>query len=75
MFFKQQLGPSDFTNKGPRRFPAADLGGLTEDVRCNKLLDLFTMSRQYNNQYNRNYWATHHGKGHRGNIKANGFSW
>ena len=26
--FDQQLGPNNFTNMGPRRFPAADLGGV-----------------------------------------------
>ena len=31
--FDQRLGPNDFTNRGPRRFPTADLGGLIEDVR------------------------------------------
>ena len=33
LFFDQRLGPNDFTNRGPRRFPTADLGGLIEDVR------------------------------------------
>ena len=50
LFFDQRLGPNDFTNKGPRRFPMADLEGLTEDVRRNKLLDSVTIPRQWNNQ-------------------------
>ena len=36
LFFDQRLGPNDFTNRGPRRFPTSDLGGLIEDVRWNK---------------------------------------
>ena len=64
--FYQRLGPNDFMNKGPRRFPAADLGGLIKGVRRNKLLDSVTISRQWNNQENENKWATHHGKGQGG---------
>ena len=33
LFFDHRLGPNDFTDKVPRRFPTADLGGLIEDVR------------------------------------------
>ena len=51
LFFNQRLGPNDFTNKGPRRFPTADLGGLIEDVRCNKILDYVTIPRQWKNQH------------------------
>ena len=50
LFFDQSLVPNDFTNRGPRRFPTADLGGLIEDVRRNKLLDSVTMPRQWNQQ-------------------------
>ena len=39
LFLDQRLGPNDFTNRVPRRFPTSDLGGLIEDVRRNKLLD------------------------------------
>ena len=46
LFFNKRLGPYDFTNRGPRRFPTADLGGLIEDVRRYKILDLVTMPRQ-----------------------------
>ena len=28
LFFDHWLGPNDFTNRGPRIFPTADLGGL-----------------------------------------------
>ena len=45
MFFDQRLGPNDFTNRGLRRFPTADLGGSIEDVRQKKLLDSVTMQR------------------------------
>ena len=31
--FDQRLGPNDFTNRGPRRLPTAELGGLIEYVR------------------------------------------
>ena len=72
LFFGQRLGPKDFTNRGPRRFPTADLGGLIEDVRRNKLLDSVTMPSQWNNQENVNTWATHHGKIQGGNIQENG---
>ena len=54
LFFYQRLGPNDVTNRGPRRFPTADLGGLIEDVRRNKLLDLVTIPSQWNNQENVN---------------------
>ena len=43
LFFYQNLGPNDFTNKGPIRFPTADLGGLITDVRRKKLLDVLIM--------------------------------
>ena len=72
LFFDQRLGPNDFTNKGPRRFPMADLGGFIKYVRRNKLLDLVTVPRQCNNQDNGNNWETHHGKGRGGNMQANG---
>ena len=71
MFFDQQLGPNDFTNRGPRRFPTADLGGLIEDVRRNKLLNSVTMPRQWNNQNNINTWGTHQGNMQEGNMQAN----
>ena len=71
-FFYQRLGPNYFTNKGPRRFPTVDLGGLIEDVRQNKFLDLVTMPRQRNNQENFNTWATHRVKGQGGGMQANG---
>ena len=45
LFFDQQMGPNDFTNRGPRRSPTDDLGGLIEDIRRNKLLDSVTMPR------------------------------
>ena len=32
LFFNQHLGQNDFTNRGPRRLPTADLGGLIEYV-------------------------------------------
>ena len=60
-FFDQRLGPNDFTNRGPRIFPTADLGGLIKDIRQNKLLDSFTMPRQWNNRDSLKTWATHHG--------------
>ena len=50
--FYQRLGPNDFTNRGPRRFPTADLGGLIEDVRRKKILDSVTMPSKRNNQGN-----------------------
>ena len=46
LFFDQRLGPNDFTNRVPRRFPTVDLGGLIEYVRQNKFLDSVTMPRQ-----------------------------
>ena len=39
LFFDQRLGPNDFTNRGPIRFPTADLGGLIKNVRRKKFLD------------------------------------
>ena len=72
MFFDQRMGTNDFTNRGPRRFPTADLGGLIEDVRQNKFLDSVTIPMQWNNQDNLNTWATHHGKIQGVNMKANG---
>ena len=71
--FYQQLGPNDFTYRGPRIFPTAYLGGLIEDARGNKFLDSVTMPRQWNNQENINTWGTHHGKIQGVNIQANGF--
>ena len=73
LFLNQRLGPNGFTNKGPRRFPTCDLGGLIEDVPHNNLLDLVTMLSQWNNQDNENDWATHHIKGHGVNMQANVF--
>ena len=58
LFFDQQLGPNDFTNRGPRRSPTDDLGGLIEDIRRNKLLDSVTIPRQCNNQENLSTWRT-----------------
>ena len=72
-FFDQRMGPNGFTNKGPRRFTAADLGGLIEYLRQNKVLDLFTMPMQWNNQDNGNNWVSHQVKGHGGNMRANIF--
>ena len=46
LFFNQWLGPNDFTNRGPRIFSTAYLGGLIKDVRRNKLLDSVTMPRK-----------------------------
>ena len=69
LFFDIWLGPNDFTNRGPRRFPRADLGGLMEDVRQNNFLDLVTMPRQWNNQENINTWGTH-----QGNIQGRGYA-
>ena len=46
LFFDQRLGPNDFTNRVPRRFPTVDLGVLIEYVRQNKFLDSVTMPRQ-----------------------------
>ena len=62
LFSDQRLGPNDFTNKVPRIFPTADLGGLIKDVRRNKFLDSVIMPRQWNNQENVNTWGTHQGK-------------
>ena len=45
IFFYQRLGTNDFTNKGPRISPTADLVGLIKDVQHNKLLDYVIMSR------------------------------
>ena len=72
LFFGQRVGLNYFTNKGPIISPTAYLGGLIEDVRSDKLLDSVTMTRQWNNQDTENNWATHHGKGHGGNMQANG---
>ena len=72
LFLDHWLGPNDFTNRGPRRFPTADLEGLIEDVRRNKFLDSVTIRRQWNNQYNINTWGTHQGKSQRGDMQANG---
>ena len=47
LFFDQRLGTNYFTDRGPRRFPTADLGVLIEDVRRNKLLYSVTMQRQW----------------------------
>ena len=71
LFFGQCLGPNGFTNKGPRRFLTADLGGLIEDVRRNKILGSVTIPSQWNNQDTGNNWTNHQGKGHRGNMQAN----
>ena len=45
LFLDQWLGPG-FMNKGQRRFPTADLGGLTEYVRRDQLLGLVTIPRK-----------------------------
>ena len=65
MFFDQRLGPNDFTNRRPRRFPTADTGVLIEDARPNKFLDSVIMPRQWKNQDNVNIWGNNHG-----NIKG-----
>ena len=72
LFFDQRLGLNDFTNKGAKRFPTSDLGGLIEDVQRNKFLDSVTMPSQGNYQDTGNNWSTYHGKGHGGNMQANG---
>ena len=72
LFFGQRLGYNDFTNRGPRRFPIADLGELIEDVRQNNFWDSVTMPMQYNNQENINTWGNHHGKIQGVNMQANG---
>ena len=66
------MRPNDFTNKGPRRLPTADLGGLIEDVRRNKLLDSVTMTRQWDHQENISTWGTHQVKIQGGVMQANG---
>ena len=48
--FYQRLGPNDFTNRGPRILPTADLGELIEDLGKNKFLDSVTMPRQWTAQ-------------------------
>ena len=73
LFFDQKLVPNYFTNRLTRRFPTADLGGLIEDVRRNKLLDSVTIPRQWNHQDNINTWGTHQGKIQVRNMQANGF--
>ena len=50
----------------------ADLGNLIEDVWFKKFLGSVTIPRQWNNQENGDNWITHYGKGHEGNIQANG---
>ena len=70
--FDQRLGPNDLTNRGPRRFPTADLGGLIEDVRQKTFLDSVTMTREWNHQDNINTWGTHQGKIQGGVMQANG---
>ena len=72
LFFDQYLGSNDFTNRGPRRFSTYDLGGLTEDVRRNKLLESVPMPRQWNNQDNINIWGTHQGKSQGVDMQATG---
>ena len=72
VFFNQRLGPIFFSNRGPRRFPTAYLGGLIEDVRQNKFLDSVTMPRQWKHQEYINTWGTHQGKSQGWNIQANG---
>ena len=69
--FYQRLGPNDFTNRGPRRFPTADLGGLIEDVRRKKFLDSVTMPRQWNHQENINTWVTHQVNSQGGGMQTN----
>ena len=72
LFFDQRLGPNDFTNRVPRRFPTADLWVLIEDVRQNTFLDSVTIPGQWNNQENVNTLGTHHEKIHGVNMQANG---
>ena len=72
MFFGQQLGPNDFTNKGPRIFFTSDLGGLIDNVRTNKLLDSVTIPMQQNTKDQRNNWYTHHVNGQRDSSKSIG---
>ena len=72
LFFDQQLGPNDFTKRGPRRFPTADLGGLIEDLRRIFFLDLVKMPSKCNKQENINTWGTHQGKIQGGNMQATG---
>ena len=72
MFFDQRLEPNNFTNRAPRRFPTADLGGLISNVRRNTFMDSVTMTRQWNKQDNVNTWVTHHGKTEGGNMQENG---
>ena len=72
LFLGQRLGPNNFTDKELKSFSADNLIDLIKYVRCNKLLVLVTIPRQWNNQYNGNNWATCHDKGHRGNMQTNG---
>ena len=72
-FFNQWLVPNDLTNRGPRRSPTADLGGLIKDVRRNTFLYSVTTPRQWNHKKNMNTWVTHQGKSQGGNMQANGF--
>ena len=60
-----------FKNRGPRRFPTADLGRLIGDVRQNKFLDSVIIPRQWNNQENINTWVTHQGKSQGGGCASN----
>ena len=41
-------------------------------MRQNKLLNLVTMPRKWNNQDTGNNWEIHHGKVNGGNMQANG---
>ena len=65
MFFAQRLGPDDFVNGGPRKFPMAELKGLIDDVRQNNPLDSVTITGRwyFNNEgifgYNKNGTITH----------------
>ena len=72
LFFGQSLGTNDFTNRGTRRFPTANLGGLIKDLRRSKFLDLVTIPSQWNNQYNVSTCSTQHGKIQGGNMQSNG---
>ena len=46
LFLDQRLGPNDFKNRVPRILPTANLVGLIEYARRNKLLNSVTMPRQ-----------------------------
>ena len=72
IFFDQRLGPNDLTNKGPRRLTSAGSGVFIGYVWRNKLLDLVTMPRHWNNKDTGENWATHQSKGRRSNMQEHG---